>query len=331
MNEPAANPVATGTVSDRRPTMGRMRIMFAGTPQVAVPALRALLDSDHEVIAVVTRPDAPHGRGKKLRPSPVAEVALDVGVELLRPHHPRDSGFQRRLGELAPDCVPVVAYGALVPPAALAVPRHGWINLHFSLLPRWRGAAPVQRAIMAGDTETGACVFQLVPELDAGAVFGAMRRVIGPTDTAGDLLDALAVEAAPLLVRTLDEIAAGTAHAEPQPAEGVTLAPKLTVAEAAIDWTRDAESIDRQIRGCTPAPGAWTTWRGERFKVVAAHPAAGERVDPGVIVPTKKWVQVGTGSRPLEVDLVQPPGKKPMRAADWARGVTLGPGEVFGA
>lgn len=312
-------------------TMGRMRIMFAGTPDVAVPSLQALLDSEHEVIGVITRPDAPRGRGKRLHPSPVAEVALEAGIEVLRPAHPKDPEFQQRLRELAPDCIPVVAYGALVPRSALEIPTHGWVNLHFSLLPRWRGAAPVQRAIMAGDAETGACVFQLVEELDAGDVFGEIRRPIEPTDTAGDLLDALAFDGARLLVETLDAIGTGTASATPQPEEGITLAPKLGVEDGRIDWSMDAEEIDRRIRGCSPAPGAWTTWRGERFKVHAARPAAGAVVEPGVIVGSKKWLQVGTGSRPLELELVQPPGKKPMRAADWARGVTIEPGERFGA
>lgn len=311
--------------------MGRMRIVFAGTPEVALPSLRALLASDHDVVAVVTRPDAPKGRGKKMHPSPVAEAAEAAGVEVLKPAHPRDQDFQQRLGDIAPDCVPVVAYGALVPDAALAIPRHGWINLHFSLLPRWRGAAPVQRAIMAGDTETGACVFQLVTELDAGDVYGQIRRPIAPTDTSGDLLDALAEDGAGLLVSTLDAIADGTARATAQPLDGVTLAPKLTTAEGEVDWEHDADTIDRQIRGCSPAPGAWTTWRGQRFKILSATPAAGAPVDPGVITTTKKWIQVGTGSRPLELDLVQPPGKKAMRAADWARGVTFTSGERFGA
>lgn len=318
----------------RGPTMGGMRIIFAGTPEVAVPSLRALLASEHEVLAVVTRPDAPKGRGKKLLPSPVAEVASEAGVEVLKPTHPRDPEFQDRLAELAPDCVPVVAYGALVPPAALAIPRHGWVNLHFSLLPRWRGAAPVQRAIMAGDTETGACVFQLVEELDAGAVFGRIERTIAPTDTAGELLDALAREGADLLVRTLDDIAAGTATAEEQPVDGVTLAPKLTVAEGRIDWNGETAAIDRQVRGCSPAPGAWTTLRGERFKVHTAtccSDAADTTARPGELLVDKKRVRVATGDGVLELGTVQPPGKKAMRAADWARGAGLEPHERFDA
>ncbi len=304
--------------------------MFAGTPDVALPSLNALAESAHEVVAVVTRPDAPAGRGKRLVASPVAQRAEELGIEVLKPVHPRDADFRARLEELRPDCCPVVAYGALLPESVLGIPRHGWVNLHFSLLPRWRGAAPVQRAVMAGDTETGACVFDIVPELDAGDVYAELRTPIAPTETAGDLLARLADDGAGLLTRVMDELEAGTAVATPQPAAGVTIAPKLTVPEAEVDWANADEEIHRQIRGCTPAPGAWTTFRGERFKIHRAHPAGGEPLDPGVINAAKQWLQVGTGSRPLELDLVQPFGKKAMKAADWARGVDLAPGERFG-
>ncbi|MDO5500981.1 MAG: methionyl-tRNA formyltransferase [Propionibacteriaceae bacterium] len=307
-----------------------MRLVFAGTPEVAVPSLNALVDSDHEVVAVVTRPDAPAGRGKRLVASPVAQRAAELGIEVAKPGHPREADFQARLTELAPDCCPVVAYGAILPTSVLAIPRHGWVNLHFSLLPRWRGAAPVQRAVMAGDPETGACVFDIVAELDAGDVYAELRTPIGATETAGGLLTRLAADGAGLLTRVMDELAAGTAIATPQPSEGMTLAPKLTVAEAEVDWSAEDAEIDRRIRGCTPAPGAWTTFRGERFKILQAHPAGGAPLDPGVISAAKQWLQVGTGSRPLELDLVQPFGKKVMKAADWARGVVLAPGERFG-
>lgn len=295
-----------------------------------MPALNALAESGHDVVAVVTRPDAPAGRGKRLVASPVAQRAAELGIEVLRPTHPRDEDFQARLGALAPDCCPVVAYGAILPAAVLAMPRHGWVNLHFSLLPRWRGAAPVQRAIMAGDAETGACVFDIVPELDAGDVYAELRTPIGPAETAGDLLTRLAHDGAHLLTRVMDDLEAGTAVATPQPTDGITVAPKLTVAEAEVDWSADDAEIDRRIRGCTPAPGAWTTFRGERFKILRAHPAGGAPLDPGVIASAKQWLQVGTGSRPLELDLVQPFGKKAMKAADWARGVELVTGERFG-
>lgn len=308
-----------------------VRLVFAGTPDVALPALDALAASSHDLVAVVTRPDAPAGRGKRLVASPVAQRAAELGIKVLKPRHPKDPDFVAHLTELAPDCCPVVAYGAILPAHVLGIPTHGWVNLHFSLLPRWRGAAPVQRAIMAGDAETGACVFDIVPELDAGDVYAELRSPIAPSDTAGDLLGRLARSGGDLLARVMDELAAGTAVAVPQSSAGVTLAPKLTVAEAEVDWSaRDAE-IDRRIRGCTPAPGAWTTFRGERFKILSARPAGGAPLAPGVISSAKQWLLVGTGSRPLELDRVQPFGKKGMAAADWARGVTLEPGERFGA
>lgn len=307
-----------------------MRLVFAGTPEVALPSLNALAESGHELVAVVTRPDAPAGRGKRLVASPVAQRAEELGLEVLKPGHPRDPEFVERLTSLAPDCCPVVAYGALLPDQVLDIPTHGWANLHFSLLPRWRGAAPVQRAIMAGDAETGACVFRIVAELDAGDVYATVRTPIAATDTAGDLLARLADQGAGLLTRVMDDLAAGRAVATPQPTAGVTLAPKLTVAEAEVDWTADDATIDRRIRGCTPAPGAWTTFRGERFKIISARPAGGPSVEPGTIVVSKRWLQVGTGDRPIELDLVQPFGKKMMPAADWARGVDIAAGERFG-
>ncbi|OYO24269.1 methionyl-tRNA formyltransferase [Enemella dayhoffiae] len=307
-----------------------MRLVVAGTPEVALPSLEALIASAHQVLAVITRPDAPAGRGKRLAPSPVAARAEELGIEVLKPEHPRDEEFAARLTELAPDCCPVIAYGALVPQRVLDIPRLGWANLHFSLLPRWRGAAPVQRAIMAGDAETGACVFRLVRELDAGDVYASLSTPIGAEETSGDLLARLARDGAHLLVRVMDDLAAGTAAATPQPTEGVTLAPKLTVAEAEIDWSLNDAEVDRQIRGCTPAPGAWTTFRGERFKILAARPAGGVPVAEGELVTTKKRVQVGTGSRPLELLTVQPFGKKPMAGADWARGAQPSTGERLG-
>lgn len=308
-----------------------MRLVFAGTPEVALPALDALVASEHDVVAVVTRPDARAGRGKKLVASPVAQRAEELGIEVLKPGHPRDEDFVARLTELAPDCCPVVAYGALVPAHVIDIPRHGWVNLHFSLLPRWRGAAPVQHAVMAGDTETGAAVFSLVPALDAGDVYAELREPIGDTDTSGDLLGRLADRGAGLLAEVMDALADGTATATTQPTDGITLAPKITTADARLDWTRPDVELDRQIRGCTPAPGAWTTLKGERFKVLAAAPAGGEVLDPGLIRAERNRVLVGTGTRPLELTRVQPPGKKPMGAADWARGANLTADDHFDA
>lgn len=313
-----------------------MRLVFAGTPEVALPSLDALLASDHEVVAVVTRPDAPRGRGRTLHPSPVAARAADAGVEVLRPQRPGDPEFVERLTEIAPDCCPVVAYGGLVPRRVLDIPTRGWVNLHFSLLPAWRGAAPVQHAIMAGDEITGASTFALVEELDAGPVYGTVTEEIGPTDDAGALLDRLAVSGAVLLRDTMDHIAAGTLTAVPQPTEGISLAPKITVADAEIDWNRPVHLVDRLIRGCTPAPGAWTTFRGERFKIIGAQPVPADQASetplrPGELLVDKRSVRVGTAGGVLELDRVQPPGKKVMVAADWARGVTFAPGEAFGA
>ncbi|MBA8795077.1 methionyl-tRNA formyltransferase [Friedmanniella endophytica] len=299
-----------------------MDVVFAGTPETALPSLEALLASRHRVLAVVTRPDAPVGRGRTLRPSPVAEAALAAGLEVLRPARVREPDFADRLTALAPDCVPIVAYGALIPASLIAVPRHGWVNLHFSRLPAWRGAAPVQRAVWAGDPVTGATTFALVPELDAGPVYAELTEAIGPEDSAGALLDRLAVRGAELLVATLDGIEDGTLTARPQPAEGISLAPKLIPEDGRLDWQRSAAELDRQIRACTPAPGAWTTLRGQRFKIGAARPISQNGgLTPGALAVTRKSVRVGTGDGSLELVTVQPPGKRAMPAVDWARGV----------
>jgi methionyl-tRNA formyltransferase len=309
-----------------------MRLVFAGTPEAALPALDALLASDrHEVVAVVTRPDATAGRGRKLLASPVAERAAAAGIEVLKPARPRDEDFLARLREIAPDCCPVVAYGALLPKVALDVPEHGWVNLHFSLLPAWRGAAPVQHAVMAGDEVTGASTFLIEQGLDSGPVYGVITEEIRPADTSGDLLDRLAHSGARLLTATMDGIASGDLVARPQPAEGITLAPKLTVEDAAVDWTAPALRVDRLIRGCTPAPGAWTLVAGERLKLgpVALAP---DRTDlaPGELSVAKNAVHVGTGSHAVELVGVQPQGKKLMPAAAWARGVRVASGDRLG-
>ncbi|MFD6173470.1 methionyl-tRNA formyltransferase [Streptomyces coeruleorubidus] len=309
-----------------------MKLVFAGTPEVAVPALDALLASErHEVAAVVTRPDAPAGRGRRLVASPVAERAEEAGIEVLKPAKPKDPEFLERLREIGPDCCPVVAYGALLPRVALDVPAHGWVNLHFSLLPAWRGAAPVQHAIMAGDEITGASTFLIEEGLDSGPVYGTVTEEIRPTDTSGDLLTRLAFAGAGLLAATMDGIEDGTLKAVPQPAEGVSLAPKVNVEDARIDWAAPALRVDRMVRGCTPAPGAWTTFRGERLKLIQVSPVP-DRTDltPGQISAAKNNVYVGTGSYAVELAWVQAQGKKPMRAADWARGVRIAEGERLG-
>jgi methionyl-tRNA formyltransferase len=307
-----------------------MRLVFAGTPEVALPALDALAASRHELVAVVTRPDAPAGRGRRLVRSPVGAWAEAKGIEVLTPARPREPEFLDRLRALAPDCVPVVAYGALVPPVALEIPTHGWVNLHFSLLPAWRGAAPVQYAVLHGDEVTGASVFQLEAGLDTGPVFGTLTEPVRPTDTSGDLLRRLADAGARLLVDVLDGIEAGTLDPVPQPADGVTLAPKLTVADAEIRWSDPAFAVDRRIRAATPAPGAWTTLRGERVKLGPVRRTSDTALPAGEILVERNRVLVGTGTVPVQLGEVRAAGKKPMPADAWARGTRPEPGERFG-
>ena len=288
-----------------------------------MPSLRALLGSDrHEVVAVLTRPDAPTGRGRRLRPSPVATVAADHGVELLQPRRVSDPDSLTLLAARAPDCCPIVAYGGLIPPPALAVPPHGWVNLHFSLLPAWRGAAPVQHALIAGDDVTGATTFRLEQGLDTGPVYGVLSEPIRPRDTAGELLARVAGSGAELLLATLDGIAAGRLGARPQPAEGVSYAPKLTAADARIDWSTPALAVDRRIRGCTPAPGAWTTVGGERLRLGPVVPVtAAEGLASGELRIDRDEVVVGTATHGVRLGDVQPPGKRFMPAAAWIRGL----------
>ena len=303
-----------------------MRVLFAGTPQPAVPSLEALIASSrHEVVAVLTRPDAPTGRGRRFEPSPVRRLAEEHGIEVLTPARPRDPEFLARLAELAPDICPVVAYGGLIPPDALRIPAHGWVNLHFSLLPAWRGAAPVQHALMSGDEITGACTFLLEQGLDTGPLYGSITTEISRTDTAGDLLERLAVDGARLLAATLDGIEDGELRPVPQPADGISLAPKISVEDARVDWKTPAQFIDRQVRACTPAPGAWTTLGGERVKLFPLTPLPGATdVEPGRVVVDKRGVVVGTGSgHTVRLGDVQPQGRKRMNAADWARGLHL--------
>lgn len=307
-----------------------MRVVFAGTPEVALPALEAVAASRHDLVGVVTRPDAPSGRGRRLVASPVARRAEELGVPVLTPEHPRDPDFQAALSDLRPDACPVVAYGALLPQSALDLVPHGWINLHFSLLPAWRGAAPVQHALWAGDEVTGATTFRIVKALDAGPVFGVMTERIRPDDTAGGLLARLADGGAGLLVQTLDGIEDGTLEAREQPADGVSFAPKVLVDDARIDWTRTAVAIDRQVRACDPAPGAWSTVDGERIKIGPVRPVDGRSLAPGAVEVTKKDVLVGTATTPVRLGEVKAFGKKQMPAADWARGVRLESGARLG-
>jgi methionyl-tRNA formyltransferase len=311
-----------------------MRLVFAGTPETAVTVLDALLASRHEVAAVVTRPDAPVGRGRKVEASPVARRAAAAGLEVLTPARARDPEFLGRLRSIGPDCCPVTAYGALLPQSALDIPPRGWVNLHFSILPAWRGAAPVQHAILHGDDVTGASTFDIVRELDAGPVYGVLTEPVRADDTAGTLLARLARSGAELLVATLDGIEDGTLQAVPQPAEGVSFAPKLSPDDGRVDWKLPAHVVDRQIRACTPDPGAWTELDGLRLKLgpvsldvpdqPGADSAAAPDLAPGELLLGRHAVLAGTGSRPVRLGDVQAPGKRRMTAPDWARGLRSG-------
>jgi methionyl-tRNA formyltransferase len=317
-----------------------MRLVFAGTPAAAVASLEALLKSRHTVVAVVTRPDAKAGRGLRVGASPVAERAEAAGIEVLRPAKPSDPEFLDRLREIAPDCCPVTAYGALLPQSALDIPRFGWVNLHFSVLPAWRGAAPVQRAIMHGDDLTGATTFRIVRELDAGPVFGVLTEPVLPTDTAGDLLARLSIAGAELLVATMDGIESGELEARPQPADGISVAAKLTPADAEVRWSQPGIAVSRQIRACTPAPGAWTALGSQRVKLwpVTAGPdrpdETGGPLAPGELRVRRDRVHgdevlVGTATAAVRLGEVQPDGKRRMTAADWVRGLRLDGGQVI--
>ena len=304
-----------------------MRIVFAGTPEPAVPSLRRLIESGrHEVVAVVTRPDAVAGRGRKVVRSPIGQLADEHGIEVLTPASASDPEFLARLRALAPDACPVVAYGNLLPRPVLDVPRHGWMNLHFSLLPAWRGAAPVQAAINAGDEMTGATVFALDEGMDTGPVYGVVTETIRTTDTAGELLGRLAESGAILLENVLDGVEDGALQAVPQPREGVSHAPKVSVESARIRWDQPALAVHRHIRSVTPAPGAWTMIGDLRVKVGPVT-LVEETLPPGRIEVRKDGFYVGTSTTVVRLGQVQPQGKKQMAAVDWARGARLD-GEV---
>ena len=306
-----------------------MRLVFAGTPDVALPSLEALTASRHEVVGVLTRPPAAAGRGRAPRPSAVHVRADQLGLPVFTPSSLRDPDALAPLADLAPDCCPVVAYGALLPPAALAIPVHGWINLHFSLLPRWRGAAPAQHAIRAGDTETGSTTFRIDEGLDTGPILLQESTSIGDRETSGDLLERMARSGATLLVATLDALEDGALGAQPQTSDGVTLAPRIEVEDARIDWHQPAAHVDRLIRASTPAPGAWTMLMDARVRLGPVEFSDATDLAPGEIRAGKRDVLVGTGSTAVRLGEVIAQGKRAMSAADWARGVRLGPGEAF--
>ena len=298
-----------------------MRLVFAGTPEPAVVALQRLIDSQHEVVAVLTRPDARRGRGRTLHPSPVKALAVEHGIEVLAPESLRENEEIRdRLTALAPDAIPVVAYGNLIPEDMLGIPRHGWVNLHFSLLPRWRGAAPVQSAILAGDTETGASTFRIDKGLDTGEVLGTISETIGAEDTADDLLTRLAYAGADLLVDTMTGLENGTVTPTPQSGEA-TYAPKIVPADARVDWSAPAADIDRAVRAHTPGPGAWTTVGDDRYKLGPVALTGEDTLAPGAVRVEKNRVVVGTATQDVVLGMIQPPGKKRMNAADWGRGL----------
>lgn len=309
-----------------------MRVVFAGTPEPAVTALDAVLASRHEVVAVITRPDARAGRGRRSRSSPVAQRAQDHGIRVLSPVSPSEPEFLGELVDIAPECCPVVAYGALLRPAALAVPRRGWVNLHFSLLPAWRGAAPVQHAIMAGDDLTGASTFLIEEGLDTGPVLGSVSLGIEPRETSGTLLTRLAEVGSGLLVATLDALEEGALRPEAQPDEGVSHAPRLTAPDARVRWDLPSHVVERRVRGLTPAPGAWTLWRDQRVKLGPLVPVddvpSDARLAPGEVRAGRSLL-VGAASGALEATWVQPAGRAAMAGADWARGVRPETGESF--
>ncbi|MBU4335639.1 MAG: methionyl-tRNA formyltransferase [Actinobacteria bacterium] len=308
-----------------------MRLLFAGSPAPAARALTALLASRHEVVAVLTRPDAPAGRGRATVPGAVAAAAHDAGLEVLAPARLSEPAFRTRLAELAVDAAPVVAYGALIPADLLDVPTHGWVNLHFSVLPAWRGASPVQHAVLAGDEVTGASTFRIEQGLDTGPVFGTVTEPIGPRDTSGDLLDRLAVIGSQLLIRTLDALEDGILAAVPQPTDGVSYAPKLTSDDGRVRWELPAHLVDRRIRACTPAPGAWTTVQGTRLGLGPVRPAPdAEPLAAGQVRVGRREVLVGTGGHPVVLGTVTPAGRRPMPAADWARGARLADDALLG-
>lgn len=301
-----------------------MKLVFAGTPEPAVVALEKLLGSSHEVVAVITRPDARRGRGRTLHPSPVKALAQEHGIEVLtpttlKPGTEDGEAVRARLRELAPEAIPVVAYGNLIPKDALDIPTHGWVNLHFSLLPAWRGAVPVQAAIRAGDSLTGATTFRIDEGLDTGDILGTVTEEIRLTDTADDLLTRLAYSGADLLAATMDMLEAGVY--EPQRQEGeATHAPKITTEDAHIPWHTPAFAVDRHIRAHTPGPGAWTLFDEQRFKIGPVVITEEDTLAPGEVRMEKNAVYVGTSTLDVQLGTIQPPGKKMMDAAAWARG-----------
>ncbi len=312
-----------------------MRIVFAGTPAFAAVALDALLTvPELRPVAVLTQPDRPSGRGLKLMPSPVKQRALAAGLPILQPASLREASAQAALAALSPDVMVVAAYGLILPQAVLDIPRFGCLNIHASLLPRWRGAAPIQRAILAGDAETGVAIMQMEAGLDTGPVLAERRTPIGPRETTGSLHDRLAPMGAEVLIDVLQALAAGQPPAaRPQPETGVTYAAKITAEEARIDWAQPVEVIDRQIRAFDPTPGAWTTWQGEKLKIWAAEPAQESQrpaSEPGTVLKAERGcLLLATGTEPLAIHALQRAGGRRLDTVAWLAGMPLRPGERF--
>ncbi|PPF47362.1 methionyl-tRNA formyltransferase [Pseudoclavibacter sp. AY1F1] len=299
-----------------------MRLVFAGTPITAVPSLDALVDDGHEIVAVLTRDDAKVGRSRVLTPSPVAARGEELGLRVIKSNRMSEE-VTNELSNLDAELGVIVAYGALIDEATLAAPTRGWVNLHFSLLPELRGAAPAQRAVMRGDSETGMTIFQLTAGLDEGPIFAARTSPVGADETSGDLLERLAVEGAEFLTATVEAIGADTLNAVPQ-AGTATFAPKLGKHDSAVTWSAPSEVVDAHIRGVTPEPGAVSLVDGQPLRILSiSRPSEDAEVPtlaPGHLGAVGKRVFVGTGTSPLELLSVQPAGKKPMPARDWLRG-----------
>lgn len=300
-----------------------MRLAFMGTPAFAVPTLDALAAAGFDIAAVYSQPPRPAGRGKRLQPSAVHARAEALGLAVRTPVTLRDAAAQAAFAGLGLDAAVVVAYGLILPRPVLDAPRLGCVNLHASLLPRWRGAAPVQRAIMAGDAETGVCVMRMEQGLDTGPVLARLSTPIGADETAGELGERLARLGAPLVVETLRALGAGRATATPQPETGALYAAKIDKAEARLDWGEPAEALARRIRALNPAPGAWTMLGDERLKLLAAHVEAGQGA-PGTVLDDALLIACGAGA--LRIDRAQRPGRAPMDRAELLRGLKVAPG-----
>ena len=305
--------------------MSSLKVIFAGTPEFSVSALDALSEAGHEIALVLTQPDRPAGRGRKPTPSPVKQRALELGLELAQPASLRGPEIPEILAALEPDVMVVVAYGLIIPRRILAIPRLGCINIHASLLPRWRGAAPIQRAILAGDRETGVCIMQMDAGLDTGPVWSAQSMPIDDDDTGGSLHDKLAALGGQALIRALPAIVAGEPGPTPQPEQGACYAAKLDKSEALVNWSDSAEAISRQVRAFNPWPVAETMYHDKRLRIWMARPEPGESgaVPGSVLACDRHGVVVATGKGLLRLTQVQMPGKRPVAAGEFANAYPL--------